>query len=68
MERWFGSVYFGFLLIIFIVLIGLVYVVINIVLLEIMDNGLYRLICVVGFFGVIFVLKVLVMYYSFSGI
>lgn len=67
LERRFGSVYFGFLLTIFTVLTGLVYVAISIALSEIMNDGSYRLTCAVGFSGVIFALKVLVTHYSPSG-
>lgn len=67
LERRFGSVYFGFLLVIFTVLTSLVYVAISIVLSEVMDDRSYRMTCAVGFSGVIFALKVLVTHYNPMG-
>ena len=67
LERRFGSVYFGFLLVIFTVLTSIVYVAINVIMSEVFDDRSYRMQCAVGFSGVIFALKVLVTHYSPSG-
>lgn len=63
-----GSLRFLYVLVVFIVLINMVLVVFDIVLVNIIEDYFYIYICVVGFLGVIFVLKVFIIYNLFFGV
>lgn len=63
-----GSLKFLYILFVFIVLINIVFVVLDMVLVNVIEDFFYMYICVVGFLGVIFVFKVFIMYNFFFGV
>ncbi|KAG8580950.1 hypothetical protein GDO81_007487 [Engystomops pustulosus] len=67
LEQRLGSVLFALIIAVFSQLIGVVYVLLELILAESMDDPSYRMQCAVGFSGVLFALKVLNNYYYPGG-
>uniref|UniRef100_H3AZ75 Rhomboid domain containing 1 n=1 Tax=Latimeria chalumnae TaxID=7897 RepID=H3AZ75_LATCH len=67
LERRLGSVWFAYIIAIFSLLVGVVYIVVEKILAEIMDDFSYNTQCAVGFSGVLFALKVLSNHYYPGG-
>lgn len=67
LERRLGSVSFGYIITLFSVLIGIVYMILEFALAEVLDNAVYIKSCAVGFSGVLFALKVLNNHYHPGG-
>ncbi|XP_075426247.1 rhomboid-related protein 4 isoform X3 [Ascaphus truei] len=67
LERKLGSVLFAVLIAVFSQLIGVVYVMLELILAELMDDPSYKMQCAVGFSGVLFALKVLNNHYHPGG-
>ncbi|KFV81747.1 Rhomboid-related protein 4 [Struthio camelus australis] len=59
LERKLGSIWLAYIIAVFSVLTGVVYMVLEYVLAEILDDPSYKMSCAVGFSGVLFALKVL---------
>ncbi|XP_062439108.1 rhomboid-related protein 4 isoform X2 [Rhea pennata] len=64
LERKLGSIWLAYIIAIFSVLVGVVYMVLEYMLAEILDDPTYKMSCAVGFSGVLFALKVLNNYYN----
>ncbi|XP_025942781.1 rhomboid-related protein 4 isoform X1 [Apteryx rowi] len=64
LERKLGSIWLAYIIAIFSVLIGVVYMVLEYLLAEILDDPTYKMSCAVGFSGVLFALKVLNNHYN----
>ncbi|XP_077204969.1 rhomboid-related protein 4 [Paroedura picta] len=67
LERRLGSAWFGYIIAVFSLLIAVVYIILEIVLAELLNNPIFKLHCAVGFSGVLFALKVLNNYYHPGG-
>ncbi|XP_040284009.1 rhomboid-related protein 4 [Bufo bufo] len=67
LEQRLGSVQFALIIAVFSQLIGVVYVLLELLLAETMDDPSYRMQCAVGFSGVLFALKVLTNHYYPGG-
>ncbi|XP_060623838.1 rhomboid-related protein 4 [Anolis sagrei] len=67
LERRLGSVWFGYIITLFSVLVGIVYMILEFTLAELLENPLFIQSCAVGFSGVLFALKVLNNYYHPGG-
>ncbi|XP_077786047.1 rhomboid-related protein 4 isoform X1 [Podarcis muralis] len=67
LERRLGSFWFGYIITIFSLLIGVVYMLLELALAELLDVPSYKQSCAVGFSGVLFALKVLNNYYHPGG-
>ncbi|XP_062988276.1 rhomboid-related protein 4 [Elgaria multicarinata webbii] len=67
LERRLGSVWFGYILSLFSLLVGVVYIFLELILAELLDDSSYKRSCAVGFSGVLFALKVLNNYYHPGG-
>ncbi|XP_074820004.1 rhomboid-related protein 4 isoform X3 [Natator depressus] len=59
LERKLGSILFGYIIAVFSVLIGIVYMVLEFALAGLLNDPSYKMNCAVGFSGVLFALKVL---------
>ncbi|XP_059799704.1 rhomboid-related protein 4 [Hypanus sabinus] len=68
LEQRLGRIWFAYLLSVFSVMIGIVYLILEVALAELMDEPNYRIQCAVGFSGVLFALKVLNGYYNPGGV
>ncbi|XP_054241661.1 rhomboid-related protein 4 [Indicator indicator] len=64
LERKLGSTWFAYIIVVFSVLVGVVYMVLEFMLVKILDDPSYEMNCAVGFSGVLFALKVLNNYYN----
>ncbi|NWS93639.1 RHBL4 protein, partial [Mionectes macconnelli] len=64
LEKRLRSVWFAYIIAVFSVLIGVVYVVLEFLLVKILDDPSYEMSCGVGFSGVLFALKVLSNHYN----
>ncbi|XP_078266478.1 rhomboid-related protein 4 isoform X2 [Rhinoraja longicauda] len=58
LEQRFGSTWFAFMLSVFSVMTGIVYLVLESILAELMEDQSYKMQCAIGFSGVLFALKV----------
>ncbi|KAM8953148.1 rhomboid-related protein 4 [Pelodytes ibericus] len=67
LERRLGSVLFAIIIAVFSQLIGVVYVILQMLLSDVMDDPSYKMQCAVGFSGVLFSLKVLNNHYHPGG-
>lgn len=67
LEQRLGSVLFALIIAVFSQLIGVVYVLLELILAETLDDPTYTMQCAVGFSGVLFALKVLNNYYYPGG-
>ncbi|XP_065267072.1 rhomboid-related protein 4 [Emys orbicularis] len=67
LERKLGSVLFGYIIAVFSVLIGIVYMVLEFALAGLLNDPSYKMNCAVGFSGVLFALKVLNNHYHPGG-
>nr|XP_056705998.1 rhomboid-related protein 4 [Euleptes europaea] len=67
LEKRLGSTLFGYIIALFSVLVGVIYMVLEIVFAELLDDPMYKLSCAVGFSGVLFALKVLNNFYHPGG-
>ncbi|KAI5625481.1 rhomboid-related protein 4, partial [Silurus asotus] len=67
LERMLGTAWFAYLLSVFSLLTGLVYLLLEAVLTELMDDFSFSMQCAVGFSGVLFGLKVVNNYYNPGG-
>ncbi|XP_043926172.1 rhomboid-related protein 4 [Protopterus annectens] len=67
LEPRLGSAWFAYIIAVFSVLTGVVYILLELVLAELMDDHVYRMQCAVGFSGVLFALKVLNNHYHPGG-
>ncbi|XP_054838075.1 rhomboid-related protein 4 isoform X2 [Eublepharis macularius] len=67
LESKLGSAWFGYIIALFSLLVGVLYMILEIALAELLDNPMYKLSCAVGFSGVLFALKVLNNYYHPGG-
>uniref|UniRef100_A0A8V0ZVS1 Rhomboid-related protein 4 n=1 Tax=Gallus gallus TaxID=9031 RepID=A0A8V0ZVS1_CHICK len=64
LERKLGSVWFAYIIAVFSVLTGIVYVLLEFMLVKILNDPSYEMNCGVGFSGVLFALKVLNNHYN----
>ncbi|XP_031452217.1 rhomboid-related protein 4 isoform X2 [Phasianus colchicus] len=64
LERKLGSVWFAYIIAVFSVLTGVVYVLLELMLVKILNDPSYEMSCAVGFSGVLFALKVLNNHYN----
>uniref|UniRef100_A0A803XRB6 Peptidase S54 rhomboid domain-containing protein n=1 Tax=Meleagris gallopavo TaxID=9103 RepID=A0A803XRB6_MELGA len=64
LERRVGSVWFAYIIAVFSVLTGIVYVLLELMLVKILNDPSYEMSCAVGFSGVLFALKVLNNHYN----
>ncbi|KAM9274967.1 rhomboid-related protein 4 isoform 3-T4 [Cariama cristata] len=64
LEKKLKSIWFAYIIAVFSVLIGVVYMVLEFMLMKILDDPSYEMICAVGFSGVLFALKVLNNHYN----
>ncbi|XP_015726883.1 rhomboid-related protein 4 isoform X2 [Coturnix japonica] len=64
LERRLGSMWFAYIIAVFSVLTGIVYVLLEFILVRILDDPSYEMSCAVGFSGVLFALKVLNNHYN----
>ncbi|NXG68202.1 RHBL4 protein, partial [Baryphthengus martii] len=64
LEKKLKSVWFAYVIVVFSVLVGVVYMALEFVLVKILDDPSYEMNCAVGFSGVLFALKVLNNYYN----
>ncbi|NXA31124.1 RHBL4 protein, partial [Eudromia elegans] len=64
LERKLGSAWLAYIIVVFSVLIGVVYMVLEYALAELLGDPTYKMICAVGFSGVLFALKVLNNHYN----
>ncbi|XP_050418158.1 rhomboid-related protein 4 [Patella vulgata] len=67
LEKKFKSVYFAYLVSVFTALTSIVYIGLNILLENVLEDHSYGMQCAVGFSGVLFALKVLVTHYTPPG-
>ncbi|XP_053169203.1 rhomboid-related protein 4 isoform X2 [Hemicordylus capensis] len=67
LERRLGSVWFGYIIMLFSLLVGVVYMILELALAELLDDPRYKYSCAVGFSGVLFALKVLNNHYHPGG-
>ncbi|KAM4694642.1 rhomboid-related protein 4 isoform 2-T5 [Discoglossus pictus] len=67
LENSLGSILFALIIAVFSQLIGLVYIFLEIILANLMDDPSYKMQCAVGFSGVLFALKVLINHYHPGG-
>jgi len=67
LERRFGSPYFAYILVVFTVLTNVIYVALQVLFSELLNDRQYYKVCAIGFSGVIFALKVLTTHYSERG-
>ncbi|KAG8445300.1 hypothetical protein GDO86_010185 [Hymenochirus boettgeri] len=67
LEKRLGSVLFGLIIIVFSQVIGVIYVILELLLAESMGDPSYKMQCAVGFSGVLFALKVLNNHYHPGG-
>ncbi|XP_061492811.1 rhomboid-related protein 4 isoform X2 [Rhineura floridana] len=67
LERRLGSVWFGYIIALFSLLTGVVYMFLQLTLAELLGNPSHKQSCAVGFSGVLFALKVLNNYYHPGG-
>ncbi|KAM6444035.1 rhomboid-related protein 4 isoform 1-T3 [Liasis olivaceus] len=67
LERRLGSTWFGYIIILFSLLVGAVYIFLEVILAELLGDPSYEDQCAVGFSGVLFALKVLNNYYHPGG-
>ncbi|XP_062901567.1 rhomboid-related protein 4 isoform X2 [Mobula hypostoma] len=68
LEQRLGRIWFAYLLSVFSVMTGIVYLILEVALAELMDDPNYKMQCAVGFSGVLFALKVLNGYYNPGGV
>ncbi|XP_028320557.1 rhomboid-related protein 4 [Gouania willdenowi] len=68
LERRLGGAWFSYLLVVFSMLTGLVYLLLEATLTELTDDQSYSTVCAVGFSGVLFALKVLTNHYQPGGV
>ncbi|NXJ78634.1 RHBL4 protein, partial [Trogon melanurus] len=64
LEKKLKSVWFAYIIAVFSVLVGVVYMVLEFMLVKVLDDPSYEMNCAVGFSGVLFALKVLNNYYN----
>uniref|UniRef100_A0A8D0F5K1 Rhomboid domain containing 1 n=1 Tax=Strix occidentalis caurina TaxID=311401 RepID=A0A8D0F5K1_STROC len=64
LEKKLKSIWFAYIIAVFSVLIGVVYMVLEFMLVKILDDPSYEMHCAVGFSGVLFALKVLNNHYN----
>ncbi|NXE72369.1 RHBL4 protein, partial [Cochlearius cochlearius] len=64
LEKKLKSVWFAYIIAVFSVLVGVVYMVLEFMLVKILDDPSYEMNCAVGFSGVLFALKVLNNHYN----
>ncbi|KFV56494.1 Rhomboid-related protein 4, partial [Tyto alba] len=64
LEKKLKSIWFAYIVAVFSVLIGVVYMVLEFMLVKILDDPSYEMHCAVGFSGVLFALKVLNNHYN----
>ncbi|NXA29017.1 RHBL4 protein, partial [Ibidorhyncha struthersii] len=64
LEKKLKSIWFAYIIVVFSVLIGVVYMVLEFMLVKILDDPSYEMNCAVGFSGVLFALKVLNNHYN----
>ncbi|POI28680.1 hypothetical protein CIB84_007570, partial [Bambusicola thoracicus] len=64
LERKLGSMWFAYIIAVFSVLTGIVYVLLEFMLVKILNDPSYEMSCAVGFSGVLFALKVLNNHYN----
>ncbi|XP_051482609.1 rhomboid-related protein 4 isoform X3 [Apus apus] len=64
LEKKLRSIWFAYIIAVFSVLIGVVYMVLEFMLVKILDDPSYEMNCAVGFSGVLFALKVLNNHYN----
>ncbi|XP_064008873.1 rhomboid-related protein 4 isoform X2 [Pogoniulus pusillus] len=64
LERKLGSSWFAYIIVVFSVLVGVVYIALEFMLVKILSDPSYEMNCAVGFSGVLFALKVLNNYYN----
>ncbi|NXH12191.1 RHBL4 protein, partial [Bucco capensis] len=64
LERKLGSGWFAYVIAVFSVLVGVVYMLLELLLVKILEDPSYEMHCAVGFSGVLFALKVLNNYYN----
>ncbi|NXJ42086.1 RHBL4 protein, partial [Ciconia maguari] len=64
LEKKLKSIWFAYVIAVFSVLIGVVYMVLELMLAKILDDPSYEMNCAVGFSGVLFALKVLNNHYN----
>ncbi|XP_042315547.1 rhomboid-related protein 4 isoform X1 [Sceloporus undulatus] len=67
LEKRLGSVWFGYIILLFSVLVGVVYMILEFTIAELLSDPSYEQSCAVGFSGVLFALKVLNNYYHPGG-
>lgn len=68
LEPRLGSAWFAYILAVFSVLTGVIYILLEAILAELMEDIRYRMQCAVGFSGVLFALKVLNNHYHPGGV
>ncbi|XP_041353088.1 rhomboid-related protein 4-like [Gigantopelta aegis] len=68
LEKMFRSTYFAFLVAVFTVATGMVYVILSMLMDGLMDDHRYSTSCAIGFSGVLFAMKVLTTHYTPSGL
>ncbi|XP_067898596.1 rhomboid-related protein 4 isoform X2 [Heterodontus francisci] len=68
LEQRLGSKWFAYMLSVFSLMTGVVYLVLEMLLTELMNDHSYKVQCAVGFSGVLFALKVVNSYYNPGGI
>ncbi|XP_072111189.1 rhomboid-related protein 4 [Mobula birostris] len=68
LEQRLSRIWFAYLLSVFSVMTGIVYLILEVALAELMDDPNYKMQCAVGFSGVLFALKVLNGYYNPGGV
>ncbi|XP_009874052.1 PREDICTED: rhomboid-related protein 4 [Apaloderma vittatum] len=64
LEKKLKSTWFAYIIAVFSVLVGVVYMVLEFMLVKVLDDPSYEMNCAVGFSGVLFALKVLNNYYN----
>ncbi|KAF7243331.1 Rhomboid-related protein 4 [Varanus komodoensis] len=67
LEKRLGSLWFGYIITLFSLLVGVVYILLELIVAELLHDPLYKQSCAVGFSGVLFALKVLNNYYHPGG-
>nr|XP_020648263.1 rhomboid-related protein 4 isoform X2 [Pogona vitticeps] len=67
LEKRLGSAWFGYIIVLFSLLVGVVYMFLEFALAELLNDPSYMRSCAVGFSGVLFALKVLNNYYHPGG-
>lgn len=68
LEQRIGSNWFAFMLSVFSVMTGIIYLLLETILAELMEDQSYKMQCAVGFSGVLFALKVVNSYYNPGGL